>query len=442
MSFKPLTLSVLGTGYLGATHAACMAELGHTVIGYDISPEKVAILNEGKLPFHEPGLDVIVERNVANGRLRFTSDISELAAATVHFVCVGTPQQVNSLAADLSQVEGAIKSLAPYLTDGSLIVGKSTVPVGTAEHLTSFLADLTSKQVELAWNPEFLREGFAVEDTLHPDRLVYGFKDIENETARNILDQVYSKQLEENTPVIVTDLPTAELVKVSANSFLATKISFINAIAEVCEQSGADVTKIAEAIGLDDRIGPKFLAAGLGFGGGCLGKDIRAFIARADELGAGEAVNFLKEVDTINNRRREKTVDLVLEAAGDKLHNVHVTVLGGAFKPNSDDIRDSASLAVVKTLSAKGINVTVHDPAALENINKAFPAIRTEDNLDVAIKNADILVLATEWDNYKNFIPSNVAGKHRTVIDARNALDPALWRAAGYEYQALGRPNA
>ena len=324
-----LRLSVIGTGYLGATHAACMAELGYEVIGVDIDPAKVAILQSGTVPFYEPGLDEVLARNIAVGRLRFTTSLEEAAAfASIHFICVGTPQLAGSQRADMSQVFGSIDGLAPHLQPGALVVGKSTVPVGTAATIEERLKAMAAPGVEVAWNPEFLREGFAVADTLHPDRLVVGAN---SKRAEDLLREVYAPMIAEGIPFLVTDFATAELVKVSANSFLATKISFINAMAEVCEAAGADVTKLAEAIGYDTRIGSRFLAAGLGFGGGCLPKDIRAFMARAGELGADEALMFLREVDQINLLRRTHTVDLARKTLGGTFTGMFVTVLGAAF---------------------------------------------------------------------------------------------------------------
>jgi UDPglucose 6-dehydrogenase len=433
-------LSVIGTGYLGATHAACMAELGFEVIGVDVDPAKVELLQSGRVPFYEPGLDEVLARNIEAGRLRFTTSLAEAGAfADVHFICVGTPQQAGSHAADMTQVFGSVAALTPHLKSGDLVVGKSTVPVGTADTIATNLAAVEG--VEVAWNPEFLREGFAVEDTLHPDRLVVG---VRSERSERILREVYAPLLAEGIPFLVTDFPTAELVKVAANSFLATKISFINAMAEVCEAAGADVTKLAEAIGYDPRIGNRFLAAGLGFGGGCLPKDIRAFMARAGEIGAEEALTFLREVDQINLRRRAHTVDLARAAVGGSFDGKKVVVLGAAFKPDSDDVRDSPSLAVAATIHNEGGNVTVHDPKALANAARIYPKLGYEQDVMTALTDAELVLHLTEWREYRELDPAKIAalatGLH--VIDARNTLDPAKWRAAGWSYRALGRPTA
>jgi len=434
-------LSVIGTGYLGATHAACMAELGFEVIGLDISPAKVELLTKGTVPFYEPGLDEVLARNIANGRLRFTTDFAEAAShADVHFICVGTPQAAGAQKADMSQVFGSVEQLAPHLSADALVVGKSTVPVGTADEIARRLA-ITNPSVEVAWNPEFLREGFAVNDTLHPDRLVVG---VRSDRAEQRLREVYAPIINEGVPFLVMDFPTAELVKVAANSFLATKISFINAMAEVCEAAGADVTRLAEAIGYDPRIGNRFLAAGLGFGGGCLPKDIRAFMARAGELGADEALLFLREVDQINLRRRAHTVDLARKMLDGSFIDKRITVLGASFKPDSDDVRDSPSLDVAVAMSNAGADVVVHDPKGLENAARVYPHMVYNQDVMSALQDADLVVLGTEWREYRELDPVAAAAQVRVarIIDGRNTLDPQMWRAAGWTYRALGRPHA
>lgn len=429
-------LSVIGTGYLGATHAACMAELGFDVLGVDVDPAKVDLLNSGRVPFYEPGLDEVLARNIAAGRLRFTTSFAEAGnVADVHFICVGTPQKAGAHAADMRQVFGAVDSLAAHLGPDDLVVGKSTVPVGTAATIASMLP------VEVAWNPEFLREGFAVADTLSPDRLVIG---VRSPRAETILREVYAPITAKGVPLLVTDFPTAELVKVAANSFLATKISFINAMAEVCEAAGADVVRLAEAIGYDPRIGNRFLAAGLGFGGGCLPKDIRAFMARAGELGAEEALTFLREVDQINMRRRSHTVDLARTMLGGVLRGAHICMLGATFKPDSDDVRDSPALDVAVALANAGAHVIVTDPKGLANAERVYPTLTYVDDVVKAVTDADLVILGTEWRDFRELDPVALAGVTGTarIIDARNVLDPETWRAAGWTYRALGRPTA
>ena len=437
-------LTVIGTGYLGATHAICMAVLGYEVLALDNDHAKIEALAAGVVPFHEPGLPEMLRKALDSGRLRFTTDIAEVAAfGDVHFVCTGTPQLPGSLGADLSQVEGVLRSLAPYLFRPCLVVGKSTVPVGTAERLNGILqaAAPCGSDVELAWNPEFLREGHAIEDTLHPSRLVFG---VGSERAQRLLEDSFRPLLEAEVPTVVTDLATAELVKVAANSFLATKISFINAMAEVCETTGADVSDLASALAYDDRIGGRFLKPGLGFGGGCLPKDIRAFIHRAEELGTGHSVSFLREVDAINQRRRRRTVDLVREQAGGDLRGVRVCVLGAAFKPHSDDTRDAPALDVAAQLHEAGAHVVVFDPQAMENARRSHPQLEFAGTALEAADGAQVVALLTEWDQFRGIDPrvlGRVVGA-RAVVDARNVLDARTWRDAGWRYRALGRAGA
>ena len=449
-------LAFLGTGYLGATHAICMAELGYEVLGFDVDEVKIAKLAAGEVPFHEPGLDDLLRRNLATGRLRFTTDYAETAEfGDVHFICVGTPQRPDGMNADLSYLESAIVGLAPHLSRKALIVGKSTVPVGTA----SWVEDLVAKHapaeagVEVAWSPEFLREGFAVEDVIKPDRLVFG---VRTEWARGMLYAAYKGVFElaaaedRDVPVVVTDFPTAELVKVAANAFLATKISFINAMAEVCEATGADVTLLARSIGYDARIGKAFLRAGVGFGGGCLPKDIRAFQARAQELGAGEALRFLHEVDLINQRRRTRVLTLASELlerpngpAGPDFSGVKIAVLGASFKPNSDDVRDSPALAVTKLLHKAGAEVVVYDPEGMDNARNELPEVAYAKTLTDAVSDAELVCVLTEWEEFRHADPAGLGDlvAARKVIDGRNCLDPAVWGAAGWTYRGMGRPS-
>ena len=434
-----LKLSVVGCGYLGATHAACMSSLGFEVIGVDTDPEKIAMLSKGELPFYEPGLDTLLASEIKTGRLTFTTDFSAVADADVHFICVGTPQSKDGLAADLTYVKSAVQAIAPHLKNGSLVVGKSTVPVGTAQGLRAQLAQ-SAPQADLAWNPEFLREGFAVEDTLTPNRLVVG---VANDRAEDILKEVYKPIIDLGTPWIRADLPTSELVKVAANSFLATKISFINAMAEVCEAAGGDVTVLAKAIGYDPRIGNRFLQAGIGFGGGCLPKDIRAFMARAEELGAKQALEFLREIDAINLRARQRVIDVVRAELTDDLTAYKIAVLGAAFKPDSDDVRDSPALDIAAQLQAAGASVIVHDPKAIENARKRFPKLGFAVTVQECVKESDLILHLTEWREYRELDPKALASlvKKKIVIDGRNALDRDKWRAAGWQFHALGRSD-
>ncbi|TYK43318.1 UDP-glucose dehydrogenase family protein [Actinomadura decatromicini] len=444
MSYR---LTVIGTGYLGTTHAACMADLGFEVLGLDVDEPRIARLAAGDLPFYEPGLEPVLRRGLESGRLRFTTSYEEAAEfGDVHFLCVGTPQKAGEYAADLRYVDAAVTTLAPLLDRPCLIVGKSTVPVGTAARLAEILADTAPAggDAVLAWNPEFLREGFAVQDTLQPDRIVAGLPAEQGaaEHAEKALREVYRTMIGAGTPFITTDYPTAELVKVSANAFLATKISFINAMAEVCEAAHADVTKLSEALSHDDRIGGKFLGPGLGFGGGCLPKDIRAFMARAGELGADQALTFLREVDEINIRRRIRMVDLARELLGGSFAGRTVGVLGAAFKPNSDDVRDSPALDVAASIRAQGARVTVYDPQAMANARVAQPSLEYGESALSAARDAHVVLLLTEWAEFRDMEPTALAEAvaERNIVDGRNALDPERWRAAGWNYRALGRP--
>ena len=415
-----------------------MAELGHEVVGVDIDEEKIARLAAGDPPFFEPELPELLRSAIASGRLSFTTSLAAVRGAEVHFVAVGTPQQPESYAADLRHVDAAIAGLVPHLRPGDLVVGKSTVPVGTAVRLAESVEQVGAR---LAWNPEFLREGFAVSDTVSPDRLVYGVRpgDV---LAVAQLDQVYATPLAAGTPKVVTDFATAELVKVAANAFLATKISFINAMAEVAEVTGADVTQLADAIGYDARIGRRFLNAGLGFGGGCLPKDIRGFMARAEELGVDQALGFLREVDSINLRRRERMVDLAREVCGGTLEGKHIGVLGLAFKPDSDDVRDSPALDVAVRLAELGAEVIATDPQAIETARLRFPELTFTPTAEAAVSGVDAVLLLTEWKQYRALDPARLGPlvRVRAIVDGRNCLDPVQWRQAGWTYRALGRP--
>jgi len=436
-----MKISVIGCGYLGAVHAASMAELGHDVVGIDVDRPKVEALQQARAPFYEPGFEELLGTSLASGRLRFSTDMADAAESVVHFVCVGTPQKRGEYAADLRYVEAAVESLLQALKPGDLVVGKSTVPVGTAARLSEVVTGKVPGAM-LAWNPEFLREGFAVEDTLHPDRLVYGLPaEGDGQTARALLDEVYAPIVAAGTPQVITDYATAEMVKTAANSFLATKISFINAMAELCEATGADVKQLADAIGHDDRIGRKFLNAGLGFGGGCLPKDIRAFMARAGELGADQALTFLREVDNINMRRRIRMVELAREVCDGSLLGKRVAVLGAAFKPDSDDIRDSPALNVAAQLQLQGAVVRVTDPAAVENCRQLWPQLDYADTAEEAAQGADAVLLLTEWKQYRQLDPQAFGRlvRQKRVLDGRNALDRDSWEAAGWTYRALGR---
>ena len=437
-----MRVSVIGCGYLGAVHAAAMAELGHDVIGIETDPRRAGSLTRGEAPFFEPGLPELLAQHVASGRLRFSTDMADAEGSRIHFITVGTPQAKGTRAADLRFVNGALATLLPHTRPGDVVVGKSTVPVGTAARLTG-VTERAATGAVLAWNPEFLREGWAVRDSLTPDRLVFGLPDDDaaRATAEAALREAYAPVLSAGTPLVATNLATAELVKVAANAFLATKISFINAMAEIAEATGADVSQLAEAIGHDDRIGHRYLGPGIGFGGGCLPKDIRAFTARAEELGRGESVAFLKEVDAINLRRRRKVVEHVVDLVDGDLHNRRIAVLGLAFKPHSDDVRDSPALDVAVRLRGLGAHVVATDPAAIDNARCLHPQLDYRDTLEETLEGAEAVVLVTEWDEYRHLDPTEALPHVAVprVVDARNAYDPARWRAAGWTYRGLGR---
>ncbi|MFC6086315.1 UDP-glucose dehydrogenase family protein [Sphaerisporangium aureirubrum] len=431
-----LTVSVVGTGYLGTAHAAGMAQLGHDVVAMDVDAEKIALLSACELPFFEPGLGALLRKGVESGRLRFTTSYDDLAGAGAHFVCVGTPQAPGSCAADLRWVEAAFGELAARLTGPALIVGKSTVPAGTARRMAETVRRITGgDRVEVAWNPEFLREGHAVEDTLRPDRLVFG---VETPRAEKVLREVYRPVIEEGCPVVVADYATAELVKVSANAFLAMKISFINAIAQVCEATGAAVLPLAEALGYDDRIGPRFLGPGLGFGGGCLPKDIRALYSCAGDLGLDEVAAFLRQVDVINLGRRDRVLALGRDLLGGSYAGARVCALGAAFKPNTDDVRDSPALAVASAAQAEGARVVVHDPVAVDGARRLRPDLVYADSILTAARGADLVLLLTDWTEFENLDPAVLSPvvRRRNMVDGRNLLIPARWRAAGWAYRA------
>lgn len=439
-----MRISVIGCGYLGAVHAACMAELGHTVVGLDTDAAKVTTLNKGRAPFYEPGLEELLRRNVDAGRLSFSTDYEAAAGAQIHFIAVGTPQRVDGFGADLRYVDAATDALLEVIpahpATPTLVVGKSTVPVGIATRLRDKFA---AKGILMMWNPEFLREGFAVQDTLRPDRIVYGLPPVaaEADTARALLNECYAELLASGIPKVETDYATAELVKVAANAFLATKISFINAMSVLTDATGGDVKKLAEAIGYDDRIGKKFLRAGVGFGGGCLPKDIRAFMARAEELGHGESLAFLHDVDNINERQRERAVEKLAEAVGGALDGKKIAVLGQAFKPDSDDIRDSPAVDIAGRILDRGAQVFAFDPKAGSIVRKLMPEREVVDSVAGAIEGANAIMVLTEWKQFQELDPATLSGlvAEKIIIDGRNCLNPQRWRDAGWSYIGMGR---
>jgi UDPglucose 6-dehydrogenase len=438
LSIVKLKVTIIGLGYLGATTAVAFAKLGHEVIGIDPDLGKIEKLAKGILPFYEPGLDVALSEVVNEGNIKFlTQHSQDSRGAHLHMICVGTPQGADGSSADTTYLYAALDSLIPYLEEDAVVVGKSTVPVGTAKEVRKYLESKLNFSPHLAWNPEFLREGTALKDTLEPDRLVIG---VDDPWSEKVLRLLYEDLLQAGVPIVTTDIPTSELVKVAANSFLATKISFINAIAEVAEVAGADTVKIAEAIGYDERIGNKFLRNGIGFGGGCLPKDIRAFMARAEELGVGQSVAFLEEVEAINLRRRSRVVEVAEEELG-SLEGRRVAILGASFKPETDDIRDSPAIAVAEKFWLAGAHVVITDPKSLENVRRHYPQFEIQDDLEAAVTRAEVVVVATEWAEYRNADPSRLGKlvQNRLVIDGRNTLDAKTWQEQNWQVIALGR---
>ena len=432
-----LRVSVIGTSYLGATHAAGMAEFGHQVVGIDIDEDKVKILNAGQSHIFEVGLEPLLEKHTATGRLRFTTDYTEIADwADVHFLALGTPSQPDGKA-DLTQLYSAIESLAPLLTEPCLVVGKSTVPVGTAMQLEARIRELApaGDAIEVAWNPEFLREAYAVEDTLHPDRLVFG---THSAHALEVLAEIYALPLSDRTPVVRCDIATAELIKVAANSFLATKISFINAMAQMCQAAGGDVVLLADAIGFDKRIGREFLNAGLGFGGGCLPKDIAALAVRADELGVHVLSELIHSVEAINTGQRNEIADLAIDQAGGDVAGKRIAVLGAAFKPGTDDTRNSPALTVADRLHERGADVRIYDPEARLPPREGFTQVAS---VEQAMLGAEIVLHLTEWPEFRQLDPEKLANlvKTQIIIDGRLKLHAPTWRNAGWKVVQIGR---
>ena len=447
-----MKISVFGCGYLGAVHAATLASMGHHVVGIDVDGAKVEQLAGGPAPFHEPGLDELLHDGRATGRLKFSTDPAAARDARVHFLCVGTPQDKTSDAADLTFLVSATKALLPHLTKGAAVVGKSTVPVGTVEMLQGLLA--SRPDIQLGWNPEFLRQGTAVKDSLVPDRLVYGVPGgrtggfspatgaAQGVTAA--LDAVYEPLLRAGIPRLVCNFATAELIKSAANAYLATKVSFINAVSALCDAAGADVAELSEAMGLDPRIGSRYLHAGLGFGGGCLPKDIRSFRKQAEDLGVAGVDDWMRLVDSVNLDQRQRTVDLAARMCGGSVSGRTIAVLGASFKPDTDDIRDSPALDVADRLAAAGAHVTVTDPKAVNNAWRRYPRLRFEKSTARALEDAELVLLLTEWDEYRRLSPGDAGTlvRRRMVLDARNVLDAAAWRNAGWTVRGLGSSPA
>jgi UDPglucose 6-dehydrogenase len=433
-----MRMSVIGCGHLGATHAACMASLGHEVIGVDIDADKVSLLNSGKGWFHEPDLDPMLANCIEQGRLRFTTDFAEAAEfAAVHFIGVATPGHPDG-SYDMSQLRAAVSSLVPHLRGNCLIIGKSTVSPGTAAALQSMVDGLLTPgqaRVEVGWNPEFLREGCAVADTLRPDRIVAGTS---SASAADIIREIYRPQTDAGIPLLVTDLPTSELAKGAANAFLATKISFINAMADICAATGADVSALAHSLGLDPRIGHAFLRAGIGYGGACLPKDVRGLGSFAQGIGAQNAALLLGAVDAVNQTRIGQAVSLVTETVGE-VAGSRVAVWGASFKAGTDDVRDSAGLLIAEQLRALGATVTVYDPMSSGNAMVAYPELGYADSAVTAAASADVLVVTAAWAEFAQVDAAEVARvvACKAVVDVCQGIDIASWRGAGWQVCSL-----
>ncbi|MCJ1680479.1 UDP-glucose/GDP-mannose dehydrogenase family protein [Streptomyces sp. APSN-46.1] len=439
-----MRISVIGCGHLGIPHAAAMAELGHEVIGVDVDQAKVDSLNSGQCPIYETGLPELLARHTASGRLRFTTDIREAAEfAEMHFIGVGTPIDADGRSYDTGQVYGAIRQLAPHLNQACTIVGKSTVTVGTTIQVTALAQRLApaGQAVDVVWNPEFLREGHAVEDTLRPDRIIAGVTTAEGEKA---IRAVYAPILDAGVPIFVTDPQTAELAKGAANSFLGLKISYINAVADMCEAAGGDVSRIVEILGIDPRIGSGGMMPGIGYGGGCLPKDVRAFTASARQLGATDAAKLLRAAEEINESRTAVAMALITRALGGRpLKAARVTVWGAAFKPGTNDVRESPALALAHALQQAGGTVTVHDPQAVATAMVRNPELDYTGDLRASLRGADLVVLATEWPEYRQASPQALVDgpANPLLVDCRTSLDAESWRAAGWTVHQLGRPG-
>ena len=437
-----MRLCVIGVGHVGLVTAACFAELGHDVVGVDDDAAKIAALDAGQAPFFEPGLSELVERHVEAGRLTFTGKHAEaIPGAEAVFICVGTPRRDDG-APNLSYVQAAAASVAQLAPSPTVVVEKSTVPVRTGERIKQALALQAQSQGgalvhQVASNPEFLREGAAVADTLRPDRVVVGADD---PRAHEVLARVYAPLLARHEcPYVATDVRTAELIKHASNAFLATKISFINAVARICELAGADVQIVADAMGHDARIGRAFLNAGLGYGGSCFPKDVEAFVHIAADLGYD--FGMLRETERINREAKGWPL-LQLRRLVWNLAGKEVAVLGVAFKPGTDDIRDAPALDVIEDLRAEGANVRLHDPVALEHVASRWADVRLCDKAEDALDGAHAVVVATEWDEYRAIAPTRLAEllTYPVVIDARSVWDPDALAEVGLTVASIGRP--
>jgi len=431
-------ICMVGTGYVGLVSGACLADFGNRVICVDIDRERLASIERGVMPIYEPGLRDLVERNRAAGRLLFTTDLGEaVVESTVIFSAVGTPQRQDG-SCDLAAVFQVATDVARHMREYKVFVQKSTVPVGTSERVGELIAKSLASKVpfDRVSNPEFLREGSAIEDFMHPNRVVIG---VETDRAREIMREIYRPLYLLETPIVFTTIRTAELIKYASNAFLATKISFINEIAELCERVGADVDEVAVAMGLDRRIGPKFLHAGVGYGGSCLPKDVAAIIRTADETGV--PLRIVRAADAVNRSLMERLLDK-LDRELPNIKGMTVAVLGLSFKPNTDDLRDAPAIRLVDELLARGAAVNVFDPAALENARRLFgDRIRCFDRSESAVAGADALFIMTEWNEFRVLDLEKIKGllKSPVVFDCRNIYKPEAMERMGFRYHSFGR---
>lgn len=433
-----MRIAMIGTGYVGLVSGACFADFGHGVACIDNNADKVAALRAGRMPIWEPGLDDLVEANVARGRLSFTTDLSEgIEGADAAFIAVGTPARSGDGQADLSFVLAAAREIAPLLKSPLVIVTKSTVPVGTGDRIAEILAEAgVPEGTSVASNPEFLREGAAITDFKHPDRIVVGAED---ERAREVLREIYRPLFLNQAPILFTGRRTAELIKYAANAFLATKISFINEIADLCEKVGADVQQVARGIGLDNRIGAKFLHAGPGYGGSCFPKDTRALLHTAEEAGVEQRI--VATVVAVNDARKRSMSERVREAVGGELADKRIAVLGLTFKPNTDDLRDAPALELIAGLQAGGALVTAFDPVGMDGARLLLPGVVFGEDAYHTARDCDALVIVTEWDEFRALDLGRIAGsmRRRLLVDLRNIYEPAEAARAGLEYRSVGR---
>jgi UDPglucose 6-dehydrogenase len=433
-----MRIAMIGTGYVGLVSGACFADFGHDVTCIDKDESKIAGLHAGRMPIWEPGLESLVESNVERGRLHFTTDLEEgVKGADAVFIAVGTPTRRGDGHADLSYVFAAVRELASALDGAAVVITKSTVPVGTGDEIAKILSEEGAPQgTSVASNPEFLREGAAIADFKHPDRIVVGAED---EHAREVLREIYRPLFLNKAPILFAGRRTAELTKYAANAFLAVKISFINEIADLCEAVGADVQEVARGIGLDNRIGPKFLHPGPGYGGSCFPKDTLALLKTAEKAGVEQRI--VSTVVDVNDRRKESMAGRVVEALGGSAEGKRVGVLGLAFKPNTDDMRDAASIPLVNALIQQGAAVVAYDPAAMDHALPLMAGLEAAANADAVADGADALVIVTEWDEFRALDLGKIARRMRgkALVDLRNVYDPEEAHRAGLDYRGIGR---